>query len=56
MLDIHLINVNFYSEQEKCIPLTYFDDDDESQCDITYLVLQLFACYIMVIIYIDYIG
>ena len=47
MLDRHLINVNFYSEQEKCIPLTYFDDNDDSQCDITCLFLEILTCYIL---------
>lgn len=47
MLDRDLINMKFYLEQEKCIPLPYFDDDDESQCDITCLVLQVLTCFIM---------
>jgi len=48
MIERQLINEDFYLEQKEYIRLLYLDeDDDDSQCDITCLVLQVLTCFIM---------
>ena len=55
MMERQLINVAFYVEQEEYIRLLYLDDDDDSQCDITCLVLQFLTGFILMICFIQHI-